>query len=94
MEVDASMVKPTVKRTRELRRLWFCPFAKSNLSHLILMGKVARRNCGAPSPNWQIIKSSLEITLAKCMEDAGPALCSFPQDAVLLQGAASSAGAL
>lgn len=60
------MLNTTVKRSRELERGFFClgffSWRKPNLSYLILLGKVVRRNHGAHSSEWHITKTSQEIT--------------------------------
>lgn len=99
-EVNSCMLKTTVKRSRELGRVLFClgffSWRKPNLSHLILLGKVVRRNHGARTSDWHITKTSQEITSVSSTGREEPALCSPPKpgDATLLERATSSARAL
>lgn len=100
-KVNACMVKATAKRSRELGRFLFCfvfffPWRKPNLNHLILLGKVVRRNRGTHFPDWRITKTSWEITLVSGTGGEEPALCSPPKpgNTMLLQGATSSPGPL
>ena len=85
---------------RELGRFLFClgffSWRKPSLNHLTLLGKVVRRNRGTHSPDWRIAKTSWEITVVRSTGGQQPALCSPPKpgNAVLLQGATSSPGAL
>lgn len=101
-KVNACMVKTIVKRSRRKKehRFLFClgffSWRKPNLNPVILLGKVVRRNCSTHSPDWHLTKTSWEITSISSTGGEEPALCSPPKpgNAVLLQGATSSAGAL